>query len=416
MNLLRLVKRDASEDHGRTVDEFVRSIALVTDPEALGISITNWFCQIAGASQGTFLAPDDQGDFRPAFSSGVGDAGIAFRPGGTLCRWLRQNRCILSIPDANGVWDYLDPGERAALSNHRAHLCVPLSSANTLSAIVLLSSASRASVPHTGQGANVLMLQSLARQAALAYDHALMFEAQRERLHSLYASEQFIVAGQMAATIAHEVKNPLATIRATLQYLTTSEPSDHLSSAQLLNASLMEVDRIDRAVRALLNLSRPHEATNLDVDLVECCRDALPLVHVYARAKGVKIQTDFEDGPLVVVGDAKELRRVIVNLLLNACEARAREILISARRAAPEEPSLSPSAEILVRDDGAGLSEQDLARAFDPFFTTKPQGTGLGLSICLQVVRRHGGTLDLLPGESGGMTARLRLPLPRPEQ
>jgi signal transduction histidine kinase len=149
---------------------------------------------------------------------------------------------------------------------------------------------------------------------------------------------------------------------------------------------------------------------------VECCRDALPLVHVYARARGVRIQTDFEDDTLVVVGDAKELRRVIVNLLMNACEARAREILISARRVMFDEPSLSPSAEILVRDDGAGLSEQDLARAFDPFFTTKPQGTGLGLSICLQVVRRHGGTIELLPGEGGGMTARLRLPLPRPEQ
>lgn len=413
MNLLRIAKRDSSADQGRIVDEFVRSIALVTDPVALRISITNWFCQMTGSSNGTFLATNGGGDFRTVFSSRGEGNEVAFRPDGSLCRWLRQNRSVLPIPDAHGVWDYLQPEERAALTHARAHLCVPLSSVNALSAIVLLSDASR---PSRAERANMFMLQSMARQAALAYDHALLFEAQRERLHSLYSTEQFIVAGQLAATIAHEVKNPLATIRATLQYLATSEPPSEASSVQLLTASLSEVDRIDRAVRALLNLSQPQQPSDVDVNLVECCHDALPLVHVYARARNVKVVTDFEDENIVVVGDVRELRRVLVNVLLNACEAMSRDVFITIRRVVSDDAPEAHWAEILVIDNGTGISEQDQGRAFDPFFTTKPQGTGLGLSICLQVMRRHGGTIELLRGERGGTTARIRLPLLSPQE
>jgi two-component system, NtrC family, sensor histidine kinase PilS len=171
----------------------------------------------------------------------------------------------------------------------------------------------------------------------------------------------------------------------------------------------VEVDRIDRTVRGLLNFSRPAEHTDILIDLNECCREALLLVQVYARTRGIQIMTSFADEPVIVSGDPRQLRQVFVNLLLNACEASAKEIHVATERL-PDGDQRGFS-QVQVRDTGTGMSAETVMHAFEPFFTTKTNGTGLGLSTCLQVVRGHGGSIELRSNEQG-TTAILQFPLP----
>jgi signal transduction histidine kinase len=282
-------------------------------------------------------------------------------------------------------------------------LCVPLSAVNRLTAIVLLSD-ERAPRHDAGQ---LLLLSSLAKQAALAYDQALLFGMQQERLQTLYRAEQLIVAGQLAANIAHEVKNPLATIRATLQYLASTTAVDH---AALVQASIAEVDRIDRTVRGLLNLSRPAQISRVPVNVAEVLRDALLLVQVYAQRYHVRISNELRDDVLPMMGDARELKQLFVNLLMNACQSlpQGGDVRVAAELSSAANGA--PCINVRVIDSGNGMTDEDAAKAFDPFFTTKEGGTGLGLPVCLQIVSRHGGTIEL-DRAAKGITARVTLPL-----
>jgi signal transduction histidine kinase len=401
-------RRMPSADRVRVLDDFVRSIALVTDPAALQSSIARRLREFAGCREGTFCALNSEGEFRSTFTTyGSCSPAASFRIDGRLSNWLRVNREVLPIPDQNGVWEYLAAEERTMLFASQVRLCVPLSAVNRLTAIVLLSGQPGRSFRQD----DLLLINSLARQAALAYDQALLFEAQQERLRNLYRAEQLIVTGQLAASIAHEVKNPLATIRATLQYLSAQPAPASASRPQLLQASIAEVDRIDRTVRGLLSLSRPTELFRLPVNLVAVLRDALVLVEVYADRQAVRITSDVGHDAIPVLGDAQELKQVFVNVLMNACQSLPDGGDIRVAADVADSPDGTPWVEVQITDSGIGMSEEEAAKAFDPFFTTRAGGTGLGLSICLQIVRRSGGTMELERVQAGGTSARVLLPV-----
>lgn len=398
-------------DRAQALDDFVKSIALVTDPRALQNSITSRLRELAGCEHGMFCELNAGAEFRVTFSTHSAPLGpLAFPADGHLSNWLRVNRTVLPIPDTDGVWEYLTADERIMLSSAHIRLCVPLSAVNRMTAVVLLSA------EHRGRRfdrADLLLLTSLARQAALAYDQTLLFAMQQERLQSLYRAEQLIVAGQLAATIAHEVKNPLATIRATLQYLSNNQASgvSHSSALPLLHASIGEVDRIDRTVRGLLNLSRPAQLSRLPLNVWDVLRDALLLVQVYANRHDVTISCDGTNEVLLLLGDPRELKQVFVNLLMNACESLPNGGDVSVAVRLSRGVDGTECAEVRVTDSGVGMSEEEASKAFDPFFTTKARGTGLGLAICLQIVSRHGGTIELQKAAQGGTVAQVTLPL-----
>jgi signal transduction histidine kinase len=217
------------------------------------------------------------------------------------------------------------------------------------------------------------------------------------------------VAGELAATAAHEIRNPLAAIRSLVQFVKDVWPPAEERS-QLLGEVLEEVDRVDRTVGNLLQLSRP-QATRQDVlDLADVLTRSVQFIAPYARKRQLQLSAPAITGTLSVVGDPHELRQVIVNVLLNACQACAPggEIVATARTVPVED---APWAEISIRDTGHGVAAADLARVFDPFFTTKPDGTGLGLAICREVLHRHHGTITLTSTPGAGSDVILRLPL-----
>ena len=215
--------------------------------------------------------------------------------------------------------------------------------------------------------------------------------------------------GEMAAIVAHEVKNPLAGIGGALQIIRERLPGES-SDRAVVGEILARLEGLNALVRDLLVFARPR-APRLGALPV------LPLLEESARElrrdralKGLKIEVSAEGEPPVVNGDAELLRSALSNLALNAAQAAGRkgsvDIVASAR---------GGFGEVRISDSGPGIPEEIRARIFEPFFTTKHRGSGLGLPVARRVVESHAGTLELVCPPAGGTVALVRLPLfPRP--
>ncbi len=236
----------------------------------------------------------------------------------SLAKWLRVNEECLPIPDDRGVTDFLSSKERELLEELSVRLCVPLISDGRLVAILLLAASSR---NWHLEAADSGFLVECGHHAALACEAVALRRAAAERLRTAHRAQQLVVAGQLAASVAHEVRNPLSAIRSTIQYVITGK-ADWPQKVALLEDILCEVDRIEATVSGILNLSRPRTLELSDVDLIEVATESTKLVQAYAESQHVVIDCQFET-PVAVVGDARELRQVFLNLLLNACQAMA---------------------------------------------------------------------------------------------
>ena len=383
--------------------------ALQPDLRALQTALAARFRDIAGCRAVMWCGHDADHDTYHSVSGNGSEAPVRFRAHGPLAQWREANDDHLWVPDDVGVFEYLDEDERQTLSSHYVRLCLPVMGTERLVAILLfIDDAPRLTL----SAADRALLLVCARQAAVACDTAARQHAKHSHVRSLHRADQLVVAGQMAAAVAHEVRNPLATIRSTIQYVVTSSSAwDHKRG--LLEQTLQEVDRIDHTVSGMLSLSRPSTLTMTDTDMTQVVRDALTLIRSYVEDHHVDLQVDLGH-PLVVVGDVRELRQVFVNLLLNACQAMTHggRLVVTADVVLEDRPASLPRYGVIrMADSGPGIPGAHLEKIFDPFYTTKPGGTGLGLPVCLEIVSRHQGRLDITCPAHGGTVASVLLPL-----
>ena len=222
---------------------------------------------------------------------------------------------------------------------------------------------------------------------------------QRRTQAALLASEKLAVAGRLAATIAHEIHNPLDSV-ANLLYLMRSGSTPE-ENVRFLDMAQGELSRATQISRALLGMYR-ESRTAVALDVASLLGSVLVLLEGRFKEIGVRIKADLEQ-PAVVSGFPAELRQVFTNLLTNAAEASPRGELVEVRtRAAsginPSDPAeaRSPGILITVEDRGAGVTPEIQRQLFQPFFSTKGEaGTGLGLWVSKGIVEKHGGTIEL---------------------
>ncbi len=397
----------------RAVQELSRSLALIVDREALEASVAARIRELFNPGRMVVLEPDPAtGSFLPGFSFGLeeGDlAGLRLAARGKLARWLAVNETCLLLDRQPGVHEYLDPAERDLLDGLRLNVCVPMVSLNRLTGILLLGSGRPG---WTLRRADAELLNLLASQASLAFENAALYRAQRERLDRLHRAERLAAVGQLAAGVAHEIRNPLTAIRSTMQYLLRGlDPGE--PKHQLVAELLSEVDRINGTVGGLLSLSRSGEIRRSEIDLREPLGKAVQLVQARAAEEDVTIESDLGRQELRILGDPGALQQVFLNLLLNAVQSMPGGGRISVG-VAPW-PALRGSggprwAEVRIADTGPGIAPDQLRRVFDPFYTTKRDGTGLGLAICHGLVEQHEGEIRMESEEGTGTTASVRLP------
>ncbi len=224
----------------------------------------------------------------------------------------------------------------------------------------------------------------------------------------LIQAEKLAAVGQLAASVAHEINNPLTAIVANAQLLRRDinpEEKDLMESARLIEMAGM---RASQVVRNLLGIARKEKYEFEPIDLNETLRNALSLVQHELVGRPIRVNFNVQEGIPPVVASQDQLQGVWINLLLNAIDAIDKpggEISISSYYDGHE-------FLVTVMDNGKGISPDHVARVFEPFFTTKSpgRGTGLGLSVCQRVIKHHGGTIEVESQEGKWTRFTVRLP------
>jgi len=236
---------------------------------------------------------------------------------------------------------------------------------------------------------------------------------ERERLRDRLAA-----LGEMAAAIAHEVKNPLASIEVAAGVL-KRQLSDQSEALEALDDIIKEAKMANAIVVEVLEFVRPIQLQVERVAVDEALKDAITLAEGKQARGAVSIDTEIATDVPELLADPHQLRQLFSNLVANAFEALGGEGHVSIRAGllpGDDEPTSAieppvPQVVVEVRDTGPGIAQDDLERIFSPFFTTKPQGTGLGLAIVRKVVDAHDGHIDAISAPGRGATFRVTLPV-----
>jgi len=243
---------------------------------------------------------------------------------------------------------------------------------------------------------------------------------------NLRQSERLAAIGELSASIAHEIRNPLAAISGSIEMLQGRRTGreESVDSEHLMKIVLREVDRLNHLISDFLSYARPGPSRPETSQLQEIIADIVKMFDA-ARPGAVEIDLAVEDG-LTIFADSGQLRQVLWNLVLNAAEAMpdGGRLRIGARsvkerdsqgdspagRKDQEEQGKAGWLEIAIADDGCGIPRDQLDRIFDPFFTTKQNGSGLGLATVHRIVESHRGSVRLESKLGVGTTVRIRLP------
>lgn len=222
----------------------------------------------------------------------------------------------------------------------------------------------------------------------------------------LRRSEKLSTLGEMAAILAHEIRNPLGSIRGTAEILKDDfKPSD--PKHEFIEIQIKETERLNRVVEDFLHMARPQPVDLRPCPVQEELETIVTLLSNNSRERGIKLVLQPPVYPVIIKADGEKLRQAFLNIIINALQATPSggSVIITT---AVHPPSY---CEIQFRDTGPGLDAATLERIFEPFFTTKPDGTGLGLAITRKIIESHSGTLQVESEPGHGTTVTVRLPM-----
>jgi signal transduction histidine kinase len=252
----------------------------------------------------------------------------------------------------------------------------------------------------------IVFYYALALLAGGLVDRELKIRRKHEQAElELERSKRLSLVGQLAAGVAHEIKNPLASIKGAADIL--CDPSSSGPDKQdFSNILQSEVKRIDSTVGEFLAFARPAKTVLSRMNWSSAAQMTIRQFEKQAAGRNIKLSANITPD-LYINGDSPKLHQVLLNLLLNAVEAVADGGSITVRLAR----SSDGMAELTVSDTGAGISEEDQARMFEPFYTTKVTGSGLGLAVVKAIVDDHHGTIGVTSRPGEGTRVAFSLPL-----
>ena len=267
------------------------------------------------------------------------------------------------------------------------------------------------------------MLQLLAATASIAIDNSRLYAELARRLalletaraearrsqQAVMRAERLSAIGEMAATVAHDIRNPLVAIGGFARAL-SSHPASDESAREYLNIILDEVTRLERIVTKVLDSARPAPTVAQPVQINLIVVEAVKLLEGELAKANVKVVMRLDSGLPAIPADSDRILQMVLNLMRNAVQAMPVSGTLSILTLPAGE-----WVEMRFTDSGHGIAPEIRDRIFSPFFTTKSAGSGLGLTIVNQVVREHGGVLDLQSTVGAGSTFTVKLPLKKSE-
>lgn len=252
---------------------------------------------------------------------------------------------------------------------------------------------------------NLVEVQRLSEKVIGQFQR-MTHELERAELE-IVQSEKLAAVGEIAAGVAHELRNPLTSVKLLLQHAENRTESG-MVEIENLRLILNEISRMENSIQGLLDFSRPAGLSCRIHDLTIPLQRAITLVSGRAISNRVQICFTPCDAPILVNGDIEQLHLVFVNLLINAVESLEQGGIVSIEAF---QSDAKRRAAIEVRDNGKGIMESILPRLFEPFVTSKERGTGLGLALCHRIVTQHGGTIVAKNQTQGGAVFRVELPV-----
>jgi signal transduction histidine kinase len=233
----------------------------------------------------------------------------------------------------------------------------------------------------------------------------------KEQMLKMQRTEQMVVVGELAAGLAHEIKNPLAGIKVAMQVL-SEEAGLSEEDRGVVKKVAQEVVRLESLMKNFLNFARPAKPQMTALNVNSLINTILTF-YVKSRSvspdrpNGIRIEKELQPLP-DTMADPMQLQQIFLNLILNAVDAMPGGGTLGVRTFLESGPNL---IHVEISDTGKGINAEHADKIFQPFFTTKPKGTGLGLAISKQLIEQHEGSVTVAANPSGGAVFRIRLPL-----
>jgi signal transduction histidine kinase len=239
----------------------------------------------------------------------------------------------------------------------------------------------------------------------------LKLRKQSEKLsdleEQLRLADRLSIVGELTASLAHEVRNPLGAIRGTVEIL-QEEFGEQLNETDFFRILIEETERLNSVVDNYLSFARKQGQRKSRYDAREVIQNSALLLSSKARKSGIQFRVDLPQSPVVMQGDPSDLRQILVNLELNAVQAMSNSGEIDISGELIEDQKM---LRLIVRDQGSGIKPDELEDIFKPFYTTKPNGTGLGLSIVKRIADENHWQIDVSSKPDSGTTFTLFMPL-----
>lgn len=230
-----------------------------------------------------------------------------------------------------------------------------------------------------------------------------MTNLQLKLMHELHKAEKFSAISQLAASVAHEIRNPMTTIRGFMQVL-QGERNLNADQNFFITISLQELDRTQTIIDNFLSLAKPNTGSMAKIDLTEVLKETIDFMRSYSHLANTEL-VEAIDKNLSIKGDAHEIRQVFINILKNGIEAMPMGgsiyIIAKVERG---------NVRIQFRDEGVGMNKEQLDRLGHPYYSTKEKGTGLGMMISFDIIQRMRGKINVESEEGKGTTFTIQLP------
>lgn len=280
---------------------------------------------------------------------------------------------------------------RDVLTHLHCNYFFPLRYEDHITGFLLIDSSPSASLDE-----NEPVLLALASQISQSLESCKLLEEKIALERELVRQEHLASLGKVAATIAHEIKNPLSAIK-TIAQLMREDETVTANYTQDLEFIVSEVNRLDQSVRQLLGFSRPASPLDEEVPLSELVESTAAALARQAQPLGIQFNTRIQPGVILRQGNRELVQQIVLNLLLNAMQASPSGTTV--------EITVDATPRLTIQDQGPGIPAELRERVFEPFFTTRQKGTGLGLAIVRKNARLLGGDVTLQSAPEGGTLA-----------
>lgn len=407
---LNFKKNRVKNDHKDLMLEFSRSLKLISDISLLKDYIAVKLKEASNSKQVHFFLLNVESNLFYINGDPKRDRETYLRINDNLVHWLNSNETHLDVVKNESVKTFLGERENQIIAKLDVTLIYPLRIVNQLKGIVMISN----KVSNKKFISDELnLLSAMIDQATFAMENAFLYQQQSDRLRRMYHADKMAIMGQLAAGAAHEIRNPLTSIRSTIQYIKKDivDPEKN----QLVDNLMQEVDRINEIIQGLLSFSKPNNPQMETVRLNSILENTIQLIANTAKKKNTQLIFENKEDNQEIKADPGQLKQVLLNILINSIQSVGTEgeIRVSIEKTRDNDHipyAIDEEVYIIIKDNGHGIDHDNLDKIFDPFYTTKSDGTGLGLSISYGIINKHGGDIKIKSEVGEGTTVIISLP------